>query len=267
MAVNSPPLCLPMYSLNRCIEASTLSSMQASPPPSSFLDTYNLSTLSLGCSALCMDQWSFLWSSSQVLVLLVSICSFLVLLCREWEWISWTWNHRFHHGLAFWSLIFFSVILSYWMCIPLSGHFRVLLVLLSYRLSIQPFLSFLFGGSAIFYFKIVRFILPPVVGMFSCLSSQFLIVFLSLFWNSTIFLLWLVYSGLFLQVVLLFFTVFPFRFCSKVFQRLSLVLSFWPVFGDVFICVSSRISHPGFDYFFVLFEGFPIFSQRNFALP
>ena len=45
--------------------------------------------------------WSFLWPSSLVLVLLVSICSFLALVCREWRWISWTRNHVFHRCLAF----------------------------------------------------------------------------------------------------------------------------------------------------------------------
>ena len=37
-----------------CIDASMLSSMLASPLPPSFLDTYSLSTSSLGCNALCM---------------------------------------------------------------------------------------------------------------------------------------------------------------------------------------------------------------------
>ena len=36
------------------------------------------------------SMWSFLWSSIRVRVLLVSICSFLVLVCREWRWIYWT---------------------------------------------------------------------------------------------------------------------------------------------------------------------------------
>ena len=37
-------------------------------------------------------------------------------------------------------------------------------------------------------------------------------------------------SGLFPQVVLLFFPVLPFPFCSRIFQCLPFVLSFWPVF-------------------------------------
>ena len=48
-----------------------LSLMLASPPPPSLLDIYNLSTLSLGCNALCMVisflvLWSICLSSSQV---------------------------------------------------------------------------------------------------------------------------------------------------------------------------------------------------------
>ena len=45
--------------------------------------------------------WSYLWLSGQVLVFLVSIFSFLVLVCHEWKWIFGTRNHVFHHGLAF----------------------------------------------------------------------------------------------------------------------------------------------------------------------
>ena len=37
------------------------------------------------CLGLFRLMWSFLWSSSQVLVHLVSICSFLVLVYREWR--------------------------------------------------------------------------------------------------------------------------------------------------------------------------------------
>ena len=74
-----------------------------------------------------------------------------------------------------------------------------------------------------------------------------------------------VLSVLFPQVILLFFLVLPFIFCFYIFQGFSFVLSFWPVFVDFFICVFSRISHLGLDFFFVLFEGIPIFSQTNFA--
>ena len=57
-------------SLIRCIDPSTLSSMLTNPL-SPFLDTYNLSTLSLGCKALCivvsfLVLWSIYLSSSLV---------------------------------------------------------------------------------------------------------------------------------------------------------------------------------------------------------
>ena len=71
MAVNSPPSCFPMLSSNHCIDASTLSSMLASSLPPSFLDTYILSTSSLGCCALRMVisflvLWSICLSSSLI---------------------------------------------------------------------------------------------------------------------------------------------------------------------------------------------------------
>ena len=53
------------------MDASTVSSMLASHLPPCFLDTYNLSTSSLGCNALCMVisflvLWSICLSSSLV---------------------------------------------------------------------------------------------------------------------------------------------------------------------------------------------------------
>ena len=53
------------------MDVSTLSSMLASPLPPSFLDTYSLSTSSLGCNALCivisfLVLWSICLSSSRV---------------------------------------------------------------------------------------------------------------------------------------------------------------------------------------------------------
>ena len=111
------------------------------------------------------SMWSFLWSSSEVLAHLVGICSFLVLVCCEWRWISWTRIHVFHHVQAFSSLISFLV--SFWViqCVFLLwGLLRVFQVLLPYRLSIQPF-RYAFS-LAIFSSKIVRFLWRLVVGMF-----------------------------------------------------------------------------------------------------
>ena len=53
------------------MDASTVSLMLASPLPPCFLDTYSLSTSSLGCNALCMVisfrvLWSICLSSSRV---------------------------------------------------------------------------------------------------------------------------------------------------------------------------------------------------------
>ena len=53
------------------MDASTLSSMLASPLPPSVLETYSLSTSSLGCNALCivisfLVLWSIYLSSSLV---------------------------------------------------------------------------------------------------------------------------------------------------------------------------------------------------------
>ena len=42
VAVMSPPSCFRIYSLSRCMDASTLSSMLASPLPPSFLETYSV---------------------------------------------------------------------------------------------------------------------------------------------------------------------------------------------------------------------------------
>ena len=112
-------------------------------------------------------MWSFLWSSSQVLVHLVGIFSLLVLVCREWRWISWTRIHVFQHALAFSSLISFFVSIWVIRCVfPLWSLPRVHLVLLWYCLSIQPF-RYAFSV-AIFLFKIVRFLWRLVVGMFLC---------------------------------------------------------------------------------------------------
>ena len=57
--------------LSRCIDVSTLSSVLASPLPYFFLDTYSLSSSSLGCKVLCIVI-SFLFLTS------ICLCSSLV---------------------------------------------------------------------------------------------------------------------------------------------------------------------------------------------
>ena len=127
----------------------------------------------------CLGQFgcmlSFLWSSSQVLVHLVSICLFLVLVRGEWRWISWTRIHVFNLGMVFCSLVSF---VSFWVfrCLyPLSNLLRVLLVLSSYYLSIQLFSYALLVG--IIMSKNIRFLWRPFVGMFLCHAFQFLVAF------------------------------------------------------------------------------------------
>ena len=130
---------------------------------------------------------------------------------------------------------------------------------------------------AIFKSKIVRFLLHPVAGMFSChllpvvgrIFSRcfgmfsFVCIVLPFVDISLIFLLSPVLSGLFPQVVLLSFLVLPFTFCFYIFQRLSFVLSFWPVFVDFFICVSSRIPNHSFDLFYAASIFFhPMFTVK-----
>ena len=70
-------------------------------------------------------------------------------------------------------------------------------------------------------------------------------------------------SGLFPQVVLLFFTWCLFH-SVPTYSRIF-CFTIWACFCRFFFCISSWISHPGFDCFVVLFEGIPIFSQNNFA--
>ena len=99
-------------------------------------------------------------------------------------------------------------------------------ILYSYSLSVRLF-RYVFLV-AIFFFKIARFLLHPVVGMFSChllpvvgriffrcFGMSSFVCFVLPFVNiSLIFLLSPVLSGLFPQVVLLFFLVRSFPFLS-----------------------------------------------------
>ena len=223
-------------------------------------------------------MWSFLWSSSLVPVLLVNICSFLVPVCSEWRWISWTRNHVFHRGPAFSSLVFFLV--SFWgnRCVfPLWGLLQVFLVLLYYCLSIQPFrhvfwLPYLspksfgfFGIRLLVCFHVTHSQLLMEFSFVVLECSVLSILFLPFVDISLISLLSPEPSGLFPQVVLLLFPVWSFPFCSRIYQRLSFVLSFWPVFVGFFYLRFQSNFPSCFDFFFVLFEGIPIFSQTNLA--
>ena len=131
---------------------------------------------------------------------------------------------------------------------------------------------------AIFSSKNVRFLWCPVVSMFLCHDlpvvnriffrsfgmSCFVCIVLPFVDMSLISLLSPELFGLFPQDVLNFFLVLSFPFSSHLFQDLFLK-PFWSFSVGYFICIASRISHPGFDCFFVLREGIPIFSHTNFA--
>ena len=73
-----------------------------------------------------------------------------------------------------------------------------------------------------------------------------------------------VHSGLFPRVLLSFFLVLLFPFCPQIFQRFSLFFIF-VCCHRFLMCVSSRISQPGFYFLFVFLKGTWFFSQTNFA--
>ena len=105
----------------------------------------------------------------------------------------------------------------------------------------------------------------PIVDriFFRCFGkSCFVCIVLPFVDISLIFLLWSVLSGLFPQVVLLFFPVSPVPF-SRSFQGLSFS-SFGLVFVVFLFVFPVEFPIPVFDCFFELFEGNPIFSQTNF---
>ena len=144
------------------------------------------------------------------------------------------------------------------MCIsvfgPSSSPSNSFVILLSIRLFCYVF----------FIDKIVRFLLHPGVGMFSCYllpvvgriffhcfgKSRFVCIVLPFVNITLIFLLSPVPSGLFPQVVLLLFLVLPFPFCSYMFQRLSFILSCWPVSVDFFY-LSFQSNFPSWFWFFL----------------
>ena len=214
---------------------------------------------------------SFFWSSSQVPVHLIGICSFLVLLRHEGRWMSWTRIHVFHHALAFSILISFLVVFWVVRCVFLLwGLPRVFLVLLSYRLS-KPF-RYAFSV-AIFSFKIVRFLWRVIVVMllwhallvvdrifFHCFGvSRFVCIVLTFVDISLISLLSPELSGLFPHVVLLFFLVMSFAFCSHIFQDLS-VLSFG-LFSSIFY-LGFQLNLPS--WFWLFLRAF--WGETNFLI-
>ena len=130
------------------------------------------------------------------------------------------------------------------------------------------FSIFLIYLVVIFSSKIVRFLWHLVVGMFSCHSlpivdriffrcfgkSSFVCIVSPLVDISLISLLSPALPGLFPQVVLFFFLCCLLLFVPAYFST-SLNFFILTGFRSFVICVSSQISHPGFDCFFVLFAG------------
>ena len=81
VAVINLPLRLSTKYSSRCIKALTLSSMLVSPLPTSFLNTYSLSTSSLGWKALCIVISLLFWS--------ICLCSSLATFKNRSEFHTW----------------------------------------------------------------------------------------------------------------------------------------------------------------------------------
>ena len=127
---------------------------------------------------------------------------------------------------------------------------------------------------AIFQSKIVRFLLHPVVDMllchllpvvdwifFCCLGmSCFASIVLPFVKISLIFFISPVPSGLFPKFVQLFFLCWLFLFVPT-FSSVFILFYHLACFLRCFILVSSRISHPGLDFFFVFFKGSHFFHK------
>ena len=189
------------------------------------------------------SMWSFLWTFSQVLVHIVSICSFLVLVYGEWRWISLTRTHVFYHDLSLSTLIFFSVLLSSPMCNSAFGassstsSFLVILFINStcslcffgcHNLLQNRLVSFASGCGHVFCHALP--VVDRIVFFFFAKSSFFCFA-LPFVDISLISLLSPVLSGLF-HVVLLFFLLLSFPFCSHILKDLSFLSSYWSIFVD-----------------------------------
>ena len=203
-------------------------------------------------------MWSFLRSFIRVRELLVGICSLLELDCREWRRNSSTRIYVFYNGQAFFSLIFFSVVLSKSMCIALSPSTSFVIFFIHWTFLLCFWLPYCRPKIVLLY---------PVAGIFSCHRHQnvgrilffcfgmycFVCIVLPFVEISLTFLLSPVLTRIFPQVVLIFFLFCFFSFLSLKVLASFLCFIMLACFRGFFICVSSRISHPGFDFFFVLF--------------
>ena len=119
VAVISLPLHFSMLSSSRCNNASTLSSMLASPLPLSFLDTYSLSTSSLGCKALCvlisfLVLWSICFWSSLVESLIRETSRVFIPLIRSLQYSFVSSSFLVLTRYSFFKFFFFPFPLVWW---------------------------------------------------------------------------------------------------------------------------------------------------------
>ena len=155
----------------------------------------------------------------------------------------------------------------------LSGLFRVL-ILFTNCLFIRPFCDVF--GCHISVKKTVQFPLHPVIGMFQChflpllgrilvhcFGKACFVCIVLLFID--IYFMFLFSPVLFPSSCIVIFSCIAFNFLFLYIQAPFFCFIILAGFRRIIICVSRRISHLGFDFFFVLFEKIPIFSQNNFA--
>ena len=117
-------------------------------------------------------------------MLFVGICPFLLLVCREWRWISLTRKHVFRHGLVFFFVFFFF---SKLICISAFGpslnpsNLILLLVGMFHLVPVVNRISFLcFGMSCfVYHFTLNRYLfnLPPFGSTFWFISSNCIVIF------------------------------------------------------------------------------------------
>ena len=166
--------------------------------------------------------------------------------------------------------IFFNVVLSVLMSIFAFGPSSSLSNSFPCCLSIRPFCYVLLV--AIFCSKIVLLSSHLVVGMFSCYLPLLADRISSLFWNVLFclhcFTLYRYlfnlpsFASIFWFISLSFIVIFLmllFPFCLKRFLRFFVCFIIFACCQRFLICLSSRISHPGFEFMFVLFLGEPRF--------
>ena len=145
---------------------------------------------------------------------------------------------------------------------PLSSLLRVLIIVLSCSFSIWHF-SYVLLVAILYGFYCIRLlvyfcIMSPnkwVEFFFVVLECPVLSIVLPFVDISLIFLLSLVLFDLFLQVYCLIYLLLLFPFCLYMFHRLSFVLSFWPVFVDIFFLRCQSNLPSWFRFFLHVFWG------------